>query len=213
MNEVTHTGFKHAFLASLAHSYIAFAGHTTRLNASPVPGNGRYIFAAWHSQLAFMLYALRNRGISALVSRSADGEYAARVTRKFGFNTVRGSSSRGGVSSMMELVERGRGGFPLAITPDGPRGPKRKVQHGVIYLAAKTGLPILPVGAALSRRVVMNSWDNFELPLPFGRAELLYGEPITVSEGDDLKARAAQLENSLNSLCERACGTLGRPGA
>ncbi len=130
MNEVTHSGFKHAFLSSLAHLYIAFTGATTRINTRSMPGTGGFIHAAWHSQMALLLYALRGRGISALVSRSADGEYAARVLRKFGFNTVRGSSSRGGVQSVMELVDRGRQGFPLAITPDGPRGPKRRGSTG-----------------------------------------------------------------------------------
>lgn len=209
MNEVTHSGFKYAFLSSLAHLYIFFAGATTRSNVRSRPETNGYIHAAWHSQLAFMLYALRGLGISALVSRSADGEYAARITRKFGFNTVRGSSSRGGVQSVMELVDRGRQGFPLAITPDGPRGPKHKAQHGIIYLAQKTGMAILPVGAGLSRSIILNSWDNFEVPLPFGKAEIIYGEPIKVSESDSLEAKAKELEDSLNSLCDKARALLG----
>jgi lysophospholipid acyltransferase (LPLAT)-like uncharacterized protein len=209
MNEVTHSGFKHAILSSLAHLYLSFTGATTRINARFMPETNGFIHAAWHSHLALMLYTLRGQGISALVSRSADGEYAARVTRKFGFNTVRGSSSRGGAQSVMELVDRGRQGLPLAITPDGPRGPRRKAQHGIIYLAQKTGLAIMPVGVGLSSRIVLNSWDNFELPLPFGKAEIVYGKPIKVSEGDQLEAKAKELEDSLNSLCDQARSLLG----
>jgi lysophospholipid acyltransferase (LPLAT)-like uncharacterized protein len=209
MNEVTHAGFKHAILSSLAHLYISFTGATTRINIRSMPGTNGFIHAAWHSQMALLLYALRGRGISGLVSRSADGEYAARVLRKFGFNTVRGSSSRGGVQSVMELVDRGLQGFPLAITPDGPKGPKRRAQHGIIYLAQRTGMAILPMGVGMSSRIMLNSWDNFELPLPFGKAEIVCGEPIKVSESDPLEAKAKELEDSLNSLCERARSLLG----
>ena len=209
MNEVTHSGFKHSMLSFLAHLYISFTGATTRIDTRVTPGMNGVIYAAWHSQMALLLYTLRGKGISALVSRSADGEYAARVLRKFGFNTVRGSSSRGGAQSVMELVERGLHGFPLAITPDGPKGPKRRAQHGIIYLAQKTGMAILPIGVGLSSRIVLNSWDNFELPLPFGKAEIVYGEPIKVSESDPLEAKAKELEDSLNSLCDRARAMLG----
>jgi lysophospholipid acyltransferase (LPLAT)-like uncharacterized protein len=209
MNEVTHSGFKHAILSFLAHLYISFTGATTRINTRFMPTTNGFIHASWHSQMALLLYTLRGKGISGLVSRSADGEYAARVLRKFGFNTVRGSSSRGGALSVMELVERGLHGFPLAITPDGPKGPKRRAQHGIIYLAQKTGMAILPVGVGLSSRLVLNSWDNFELPLPFGKAEIVYGEPIKVSESDPLEAKAKELEDSLNSLCDRARALLG----
>jgi hypothetical protein len=177
-----------------------------------MPDKRDLIYACWHSQLALMLYTLRGRDIAALVSRSADGEYAARVLRKFAFNTVRGSTSRGAAQSVIELIDRGRQGFPLAITPDGPKGPKRKVQQGVIYLALKTGMPIMPVGVGLGKKITLNSWDNFELPLPFGKAEIIYGEPIQVSESDSLKAKAQELEASLNALCEQALEDVKRKG-
>jgi len=200
MNESIHSSPLRRFLSSLGYLYISFAGATTRISTRGKPGSNNFIYAAWHSQLAFMLYALRNRGISGLVSRSKDGEYAALLLRKFGFNTIRGSTSRGAAQSVMEMIDLGRQGLPLALTPDGPKGPKRKAQQGVIYLAQKTGMEILPVGVRLSNKVTFNSWDNFELPLPFGKAEVVYGAPIKVGEDDQLEAKGRELEEALNAI-------------
>ena len=177
-----------------------FTGITTRVRLKNRPEKNNFIYAVWHAQLAFMLDSHRGMGLSALVSRSADGEYLARILRKFGHNTVRGSTSRGASQALMELIERAAGGFSVAITPDGPKGPKEKVQQGVIYLAQKTGMRILPAAISLSNKITFNSWDNFELPLPFGKAVMVYGDPISVSETDLMPAKSAELENVLNAL-------------
>ncbi len=202
MNESIYSSPLHSLVSSLGHLYITFAGATTRISTQNQPEAPNVIYASWHSQLAFMLYILRNKDISGLVSRSKDGEYAARLLRKFGFNTVRGSTSRGAAQSVMELIDRGRRGFPLAITPDGPKGPNRKVQQGVIYLAQKTGMAIMPVGVRLSSKLTFNSWDNFEFPLPFGTATVIYGAPVKVAESDQLEAKAAELEAALNGIVD-----------
>jgi len=202
MNESIHSSPLHSLVSSLGYLYISFVGATTRIHTRNQPEAPNVIYASWHSQLAFMIYVLRNKDISGLVSRSKDGEYAARLLRKFGFNTVRGSTSRGAAQSVMELIDRGRQGFPLAITPDGPKGPRRKVQQGVVYLAQKTGMPIMPVGVRLSSKITFNSWDNFELPLPFGKAEVIYGAPVKVAEGDQLETKAAELEAALNAITQ-----------
>jgi len=204
MNESTHSGPAYAVLSALGYLYIFFTGLFTRLRVAGTPDREAGIYATWHSGLAIMLYVMKGRNISALVSRSGDGEYVARVLRMFGFNTVRGSTSRGAAQSVMKLVEQGQRGFHLAITPDGPRGPARKVQPGVVYLAQKTGLPVLPLGVGLSRKITFNSWDKFELPLPFGRAAVVYGEPLKIEEGDRLEEKAAELEAVLNRLNEEA---------
>ncbi|MEI7481515.1 MAG: lysophospholipid acyltransferase family protein [Elusimicrobiota bacterium] len=208
MNESTHSSPLHSFLPFLAHLYILFTGATTRLKWKNRPENSDFIYTLWHSQLAFMLYSHRGMGISVLVSKSADGEYMARVLRKFGHNTVRGSTSRGASQSLMELIERAGAGCPVAITPDGPKGPKGKVQQGVIYLAQKTGMKILPAGVGLSHKITFNSWDNFEFPLPFGKAAIVYGNPISVSETDSIPAKTEELEQALNSLGAEALGMI-----
>lgn len=200
MNESTHSSPLHSFLPFFGQLYLILAGFTTRIRSKNRPGRTNFIYALWHAQLAAMLYAHRNMGISVLVSKSADGEYVARILRKFGYNTVRGSTTRGASQSLMELIERAARGLPVAITPDGPKGPKEKAQQGAIYLAQKTGMEILPVRVGLSNKITFNSWDNFELPLPFGKAAIVYGNPISVSETDSLPAKAAELEQALNSL-------------
>jgi len=200
MNESIHSSPLHRLVSTLGYLYISFTGATTRIRTQNQPQVPNVIYASWHSHLAFMLYVLRGKDISGLVSRSKDGEYAARLLRKFGFNTVRGSTSRGAAQSVMELIDCGRRGLPLAITPDGPKGPRRKVQQGVVYLAQKTGMEILPVGVRLSNKITFNSWDNFEFPLPFGKAAVIYGAPIKVAENDRLETKAAELEEALNAI-------------
>lgn len=200
MNESTRSGPLHSILPFLAWLYIKFTGAATRIRISGRPEGAGFIYALWHSHLAFILYAHRGMGISALVSKSSDGEYIARILRRFGYNTVRGSTSRGAFQSLKELIELASAGSPVGITPDGPRGPKGKVQQGVIYLAQKTGMKILPLGVGLSNKFTFNSWDNFELPLPFGKAALVYGTPISVGEADSIQAKSAELEQALNSL-------------
>ena len=204
MNESTHSGPLHSILPFLAHLYLKFTGATTRVTSKNKPANSDFIYALWHSQLAYMLYAHREIGMSVLVSKSADGEYVSRILRKFGYNTVRGSTSRGASQSLMQLIERAAQGFPVAITPDGPKGPKEKVQQGVIYVAQKTGMKILPAAVYLSNKITFNSWDNFELPLPFGKAAIVYAGPIAVSETDSIHDKAAELEESLNSAAAEA---------
>lgn len=204
MNESTHCGPLHTVVSMLGRLYVLFTGVTTKISAQPTPEVNKYIYAVWHAQLAFALYAYRDLGVSVLVSKSKDGEYVARIARKLGFNTVRGSTSRNASQSLMELVDLAKAGLPIAITPDGPKGPKEKVQQGIVYVAQKSGREIIPVGIGLSNRIVLNSWDNFEIPLPFGKAALVYSAPIKVSDTDNLEAKAAELEAALNNLRPQA---------
>jgi len=128
-----------------------------------------------------------------------------------GYETVRGSTTSGGGKALRELLlESGRGTI-LAVTPDGPKGPARKVQPGVIFLAQRKGIPILPVSGAAQRRKLFASWDNFMLPLPFSKAVLAFGPPIFVKPDlnqVEFQQQCINLERSLNEiteLAERAC--------
>jgi len=126
----------------------------------------RCIFAFWHSRQLMMPLAYRGRRISILISRHRDGELIRRIVARFGFDAVRGSTTRGGASALRELVQLGRSGVDLAITPDGPKGPRQVAQMGVIHLAKATGLPIIPVTFSCSKknssRVGIASWS----PIP-----------------------------------------------
>jgi hypothetical protein len=148
----------------------------------------KLIFAIWHNRLslALILYRKyvarrdRKRKLVALVSASRDGGLLARVLELFGVEPVRGSSSRRGAQALLEMVSWGQRGHDLAITPDGPRGPCYEVQEGVISTAQLTGLPIVPVSFRLNWKIRVNSWDKFQIPLPFSRCEITVGKILRV---------------------------------
>ena len=162
------------------------------------------IFAVWHSQLVVTTFCHKDMNICGLVSKSKDGEYLARMLNNFGFKTVRGSTSSGATRSLLKLIVYGKKGFSIAITPDGPKGPKHKVQNGVIFLAQKTGLPVIPMGTALSKKIIFNSWDKFQLPLPFAKAAIVYDKPFFVAPSDDINTKAKELEDILNRMTLQA---------
>ena len=124
------------------------------------------IFAFWHGRQLMMPLVYQGKGLSILISRHRDGELIHRITSRFGFHSVRGSSTRGGRSAQRELIRQGQQGFDIAITPDGPKGPRGTVQEGVIHLAKMTGLPIVPVTCAYSKknfsRVGISLWFRIQ---------------------------------------------------
>lgn len=172
------------------------------------PGqDGPVLFALWHNRLALAMTAwswVRGRrpeaGLAALISASRDGGLLARTFEHFGVTPVRGSSSRRGPQALVELVSALRGNYHAAITPDGPRGPKYRVQPGIISLAQISGAPIVPFGAIVHPKKQLRSWDAFQIPLPFARCELSFGKAIRVPrEATDSERESArvQLETEL----------------
>lgn len=160
------------------------------------------IFCLWHNRLAISMLVHRRhpRKLAALVSASKDGALLAAVLDRFGVEQIRGSSSRRGPQALLELTNRADRGFDLAITPDGPRGPRYVVQEGVIALAQVTGLPIVPVTCNTRRKICLKSWDRFQLPLPFSRCDLILNLRIQVPRQADAaqrEERRRQLEMSL----------------
>jgi lysophospholipid acyltransferase (LPLAT)-like uncharacterized protein len=164
------------------------------------------LYALWHGRLLPLTYFHRGRGIAAMISRSADGEYIARMVAGWGFEAVRGSTSRGGGEALREVARRIRGGQSVAITPDGPRGPRQRVQPGVVLAAQLTGAAILPVVAGCSRAGWPGGWDRFCIPKPFSRVVVVYGEPRHVPRElgeSDLRRHMDELEQEMNELTER----------
>jgi hypothetical protein len=150
---------------------------------------------------------MSKKGIHVIVSRSRDGELIARVLGSWGYASIRGSSSRGAMAVVRETVEILRAGGSVAITPDGPHGPFQTVNPGVVRMAVATGASIVPVAAGYSRRRRLHSWDRFNLPLPFSRVTVLFGEPYQVpaGEGEEWeKAEGKGLEDRLNDLSKKA---------
>ncbi|MEX2527387.1 MAG: lysophospholipid acyltransferase family protein [Gemmatimonadota bacterium] len=138
---------------------------------------GRVIFVFWHRYILPLAFQHRGEGASVLVSQHRDGEYIARVMAWLGFRTARGSSTRGGSSGLRGLVRDARAGVDLAVTPDGPRGPRYEVKEGVVTLARLTERPMVPISVSASRAWVLSSWDAFVVPQPFATLQIRYGAP------------------------------------
>ncbi len=172
------------------------------------------IFVTWHGRSLIPANVFRNRGYWALISLSRDGELQNNIFSRFGFQTIRGSTGRGGVRGALQMARKVRDGGVLAFTPDGPRGPTHKVQLGVILMAEKSGAPIIPLGISASRRWLMRSWDSYMLPKPFARAYFLVGTPIHIPPNLDEAGReayAAQVEVAINRLEREAEHRAGFP--
>ena len=169
------------------------------------------IYAVWHGRILMMPWLnarLRRthgaRAATVLASRSGDGELIARYCRRFGLEVVRGSSSSGGAAAVRRLVDVLAGGDDVVVVPDGPRGPRRQLQPGVVALAALTGAPIVPLalGARPARR--LSSWDEFVIPLPFARCAAVFGAPIAVARDADRERAAKDVVRSLDEVTEAA---------
>ncbi len=158
------------------------------------------LHAFWHAHILTFSYTHRGRGAVVLVSRHGDGEYISQVIHRLGFGTVRGSSSRGGVRSLLEMARLGSLGHPLSVTPDGPRGPRRVLQGGALLIAQKSGLPIVPYSTSARPCRKLRSWDQFEIPLPGARVYITAGEPIHLPGNAPVKA----LENEWAPLVQAA---------
>jgi lysophospholipid acyltransferase (LPLAT)-like uncharacterized protein len=164
------------------------------------------ILALWHGRILPGLHYFRNRGIVVITSQNFDGEWIARILHRFGFGTARGSSSRGGARALVQMRRELADGRPAAFTVDGPRGPARVVQRGVVFLAGATGHPILPYHIESDRYWTLNSWDRTQIPKPFSTVALVMGEPMCVESVDasTLEQNQASLAATLSALEARA---------
>lgn len=173
-------------------------------NLTNVIAQGRQpIYCLWHDRIFGGTFFLRDRGIVVITSQSLDGEYIARFLKRFGFGTVRGSSSRGGVKALVEMIRYMRQGLSMAFTVDGPRGPRYVVKTGPVVLAKKTGNPIVPFSVECSRYWTVNSWDRMHIPKPFTRAQFIIAEPIYVpADIDDagVESKRLELQEALDGL-------------
>ncbi|HEX5725911.1 MAG TPA: lysophospholipid acyltransferase family protein [Longimicrobiaceae bacterium] len=164
------------------------------------------VFTLWHGRLLPCTHFHRHQGVVTLVSQHRDGEYITRVVRRWGYTAVRGSSSRGGVEALRDLIRHLKRGRSLAITPDGPRGPFEKMKPGPVIMAQRSGAPIIPVVSGASRAWYFGSWDRFLIPRPFARLQIAYGEPVFVPRRageDELQAIADDVERRLGVLKQR----------
>ena len=178
--------------------------HTGPAVLPPPPEPGpRYIYLLWHEYLLLPLTKYASPLVGTLVSKHADGQILANLIHALDVKTVHGSTSRGGVQAVREIIRDVAGCRHMAITPDGPRGPRRVVQGGAIYLAAKTGMKIAPLGLAYQRPRRMKSWDRFAVPRLFFRAKMVTGTPFEIPShirSDSLENHRLQVQAEMERL-------------
>ena len=161
----------------------------------------RYLAAFWHENILVPCYLFARCGISVLISEHADGEMIAQVCKHIGYGTIRGSKTRGGIKAMRAMM-RASSESHIAVMPDGPRGPRRHVELGLIYLAAKAGMPIVLMGVGHDRPWRLKTWDRFVLPRPFSQAIVISSAPIHIPE-DASRAELEQYRQQVEkALCE-----------
>ena len=174
---------------------------------APVKEN--YLAALWHNRLLLISFVLKRflpqRPGAGLISASRDGDLIADLTRRFGFGVVRGSSSRLGVSALRELENVLASGHDVLITPDGPRGPAYELGAGIVFLAQKTGVAIVPINMEFSRCWRVNSWDGFILPRPFAKVRVIFGRVHRVratNTPEEFEIERLSLQNAMMELVQ-----------
>lgn len=166
----------------------------------------RHIYAFFHEVMLFPAHYWSWPSMHILISEHRDGELIARVVRRLGFGVVRGSTTRGGARALREMTEGIKSGN-LCVTPDGPRGPRRRVQNGLIYLASRTGLPIVGAGLAFQRPWRARSWDRFAVPRPYSAACGVAPAPLLVPPDigrDEIEDYRAEAERRMLAATEEA---------
>ena len=151
----------------------------------PIKGSvnvDNYIFAFWHGTMLVPWYVLRSYSPTAIISQSKDGELLAKLLKRWDYELKRGSSSRDGKAVLEELVESAVNKKSIAITPDGPRGPREEMKAGAIVVSKKSQVPVILIGVCYNKKIRLNSWDKFEIPYLFTRVKLIYSDPIFVEK-------------------------------
>lgn len=205
------------FLAFLAACLCRFLFRTLRLEVIDHadflshPPSEPLMMTFWHNRipaiaLGFLRTYHKNRkGVVVLTSPSKDGDILAGVMKHLGMGSVRGSSSRRGSTALRELSTKLEQGYDLAITPDGPRGPKYSLGPGVIFLAQKTGLRIMPLHACYHRAFRLKTWDAFAIPWPFSKVTITI-DPYRWIDSTiaDIEPERLQLETLLKQHAQHA---------
>ncbi|WP_338027783.1 lysophospholipid acyltransferase family protein [Acidithiobacillus ferrianus] len=175
-----------------------------------------FLLAFWHGRgvmVAQAYWRVGGRRIKILISEHRDGELIAATMAHWGYGAVRGSTKRGAVRGARGMLRAAHAGYDLAISPDGPRGPREVLQEGVVELARMSGLPIVPVTYSARWAKRFASWDGFLLPLPGARVVVLWGEPVRIprdADTDTLIASQRALEATMIGLRQRADARVGR---
>ena len=173
---------------------------------------GNAIYVSWHQRIPYLSHLVGCRNITVMVSQSRDGEYAARLVKMMGIDSIRGSSTRGGKTALVNIIKQLKEGKSGGMLADGPLGPARVAKIGTIIMAHRSGTPIIPVTWSADRLWILNSWDRFLIPKPFARVVVYIGEPLWIpeeSENGELEGYRKLVQEKLNQavkFCDEQFG-------
>ncbi len=166
-----------------------------------------YVVAFWHGTMLLPWYLNSDKKIAALISKSKDGDLLSKILKKWNYEVVRGSSSSGGDTALKLMFDYAKNNFVIAVTPDGPRGPKRKMKAGAVITSKKSGIPVVLLGIGIEKKRKLKSWDEFEVPKFFTRINAVYSDPVYVDKDltyEQTSKIIKNCENLLNELQQRA---------
>lgn len=168
----------------------------------------RRIYIFWHEYIPFFVYLRKHCHLAMLLSKHSDADVLDELAHLLGFDCVRGSTNRGGLQALREMMRKNeKDGLHLTITPDGPRGPRRILAPGCVYLASKLQIPLVAMGVGYDRPWRFNSWDKFALPRPCSRARCIPSGDIWIPpdlDKDGIEHYRVKVENILNELSDEA---------
>lgn len=162
-----------------------------------------FVVAFWHGSMMLGWYLHRGINCAALVSKSKDGDVLAHILSKWNYKVVRGSSHIGGKEALEMMLDLTNQNFSLTITPDGPTGPIHKMKAGAVVTAKKSKIPLLMLGIGIKNKIVLKSWDNFEIPKPFTKITAVYSDPLYIDDSlsyDETSRIINECEIKLNQL-------------
>lgn len=188
----------HALSATMRLDFVSLGPKP--LDPASTSANSRFIYTLWHENFLIPITRFGNERIAALVSNHADGQLLGSLIRASRMQVIHGSTNRGGITAVRRLLRENGCSQHLAVTPDGPRGPRRRVQPGVVYLASRTGMQIVPMAMGHRNPWRLKSWDRLAVPRPFSRVRCIFGEPISVPPDLDSAALAASRDSVQKEL-------------
>jgi hypothetical protein len=209
-------GWRARWLTALGYHLLQVWARTLRFEIEDrahvigTPPNERYIGALWHNRLLLLPFVIKRylpaRQGAALISASRDGALLADLVERFGFEVVRGSTSRKGASAIRQLAEVIAHGRDVVITPDGPRGPAYELGQGIVFLAQQSGAEVVPLNMEYSSCWRVKSWDRFILPKPFSKVRVVFGPPHRIAETigeEEFERERQRLQDAMMQLVER----------
>ena len=209
-----------SLIAKLIEGYVRFVWLTSRWEdhnrekADKAWGKGiPFLGVFWHSRLLMTLKIWRGQKghkVHVLISNHSDGAFIAKAARAFGYEWLAGSTNRQGAKAVRNILDVLADGDSIAITPDGPRGPRYTAQDNLISIARKAGVDIYPVAYSAKRGIFLRSWDRFFLPFPFNKGVFVYAEPVLVSQSqrsdNELSQELVDKLNAVTREADKLCG-------